>query len=256
MSEDHDKATSCKPLLLPDNHLSHACKSCCVSTCDKLCWKITAHFHTFIIPACFTHKHFLVMMRRLLCLQATWQRLQARPSELHLATTLTPTCPAPPPPPPPSFSPSPTHQTPAPQSSLFKQAASPATIPAKRVGFGAGTAAASTSALDTGIPAMFSSGTGREAAFASTEDTGKFDPLLANKGVGVDKSGSEHDDEHKESAKPAAAASGWGASFLKVPHPLPSQHCFLFVPSCGIDFMLRRLALHSCCVLVPTCSSA
>ncbi len=98
MSEDHDKATSCKPLLLPDNHLSHACKSCCVSTCDKLCWKITAHFHTFIIPACFTHKHFLVMMRRLLCLQATWQRLQARPSELHLATTLTPTCPAPAPP--------------------------------------------------------------------------------------------------------------------------------------------------------------
>jgi len=152
------------------------------------------------------------------------------------------------------------HQTPAPQSSLFKPAASPATVPAKRVGSDAGTAAASTSTLDTGIPAMFSSGTGKEAAFASTEATGKSDHLLANKGDGVDKSGSEHDDDGKESAKPAAAASGWGASFLMVTHlfsPPPSlQCCFLFVPSCGIDFMLRCLALHSRCVLVPTCSSA
>ena len=141
-----------------------------------------------------------------------------------------PDLPSPSPTPPPAFSPSPVHQTPAPQSSLFEPAASPATVPAKRNGSGAGIAAASASILDTGIPAMFSSGTGREAAFASTEATGKPDSLLANKDDGVAESGSEHDDEGKESAKPAAAASGWGTSFLKVPLPPPPRQRFLAVP--------------------------
>ncbi|DBA77262.1 TPA: hypothetical protein ACH3X2_008458 [Trebouxia sp. C0005] len=126
-----------------------------------------------------------------------------------------PDLPSPSPTPPPSFSPSPIHQTPAPQSSLFKPAASPATIPAKRFGVSAGTEAASTSTVDTGVPAMFSDG--REAAFASTEATGKPNSVLASKGDGEDKSGSEDANEGKESAKPAAAAaaSGWGTSFLK-----------------------------------------
>ncbi|KAL0017880.1 hypothetical protein WJX77_007036 [Trebouxia sp. C0004] len=126
-----------------------------------------------------------------------------------------PDLPSPSPTPPLAFSPSPIHQTPAPQSFLFELAASPATIPAKRFGSDAGTVAASTSTLDTGIPAMILSGTGKEAAFPSTEATMKPDSLLAHKGECVGVSGSEHDDEGKESAKPAAAASAWGRSFLK-----------------------------------------
>jgi hypothetical protein len=152
-----------------------------------------------------------------------------------------PDLPSPTPTPPPAFSPSPIHQTPAPQSSLFEPAASPATIPAKRFGSDAGTAAASTSTLDTGIPAMFSSGTGREAAFPSTEAAGKPNSLLANKGDGAGKSGSDYDVEGKESAKPTAAASGWGSSFLKVP-------LLTLLPGCAILWHLLHAAL-SCLAL-------
>ena len=90
MSVDHDK---CKLLLLLDHHL--ALNIQVASARVVSCADISLHTCTFTIPVCLTQIHFLFMMLWLLCLQATWLRLQARPSGLHLAITLTPTCPAP-----------------------------------------------------------------------------------------------------------------------------------------------------------------
>ena len=129
-----------------------------------------------------------------------------------------PTLPSPTPSP--LIDPYPSQQTPAPRPALFEAAASPATVPAKRSDAGSrfGASAFGTSTSGTTFPAMFSTGTAQDTSFSTGSKTDDGDGAA----------GSDPGYSARQTAAPAATASGWGSAFLQVPCPFFVLTCCCF----------------------------